>query len=720
MKLHILRSTRLLAIATTMLGSLLITACGGGGGSGGGGSSSTPPSSGASPVSLSGVVADGLISGARVCYDLNDNGRCDSGEPVSTNTGADGRYTMSVPASEAGKHAIIAIVPVGAVDMDTGTVTVAYTLSAPPNTNTSSDIFVSPITTIVQEVMKASGTTDPAAAIELVKQQLGMQISPLDNFIALRATNSDAARVGSIAQVITALQQEVGSTAATAGVNETQTTALISFVVLNNLTNLAQSVAENTSPTLAAQSLATSQGITSATVATQAQIASSISSATTDTVTTTASPTAFVSLRDFRYTNSSNWSYRVFTGDDVTRSDGYKRINDVRVQASGKYNRNASYYDATAGKWYECPSDGFEAIVYKDVTATAPGESLFCRTYSSTSRRTVENIAGLTFASVVDRVRKSGLPGYDTWAGATTTLANPSATFPAGSELRYQVTTDISTPIGHNLSDKVRVFKNTATASFNDWPFATTLEEMIQFYPGNFNGGSVNGASTDGLGQIPDASYTAPNMQQLKNFRVAFQSTSATGGNARFWLCRRNATPNTNTNCTVDTTQLFDTTYTIETLGDARVLKFTRLPEEIQGFRKFARVYVERAGAVFYGFKDNLQVVTTVRLNTPAWNALRAQYPGVTTHTNPTAPVAVDAASWLRDMRSDLLGADNFSIRWIDSQVTNTSTGSGSFSEVRLNYVNGVKQAYNRNSLYLVGGVWKTSMGLTFNARATA
>ena len=238
------RKTSLLSVAA-VLTAFIMSACGSGGGGGGG--NVTPPVAESPPVTLSGVVADGLIQGARVCYDLNDNGRCDSGEPVSSDTGANGAYTLSVPAAEAGKHAVIAIVPVGAFDADTGTVTLPYTLKAPPNTNTMASIFVSPITTIVQEVMVASGTTDPAAAIDLVKQQLGMSISPLDNFIEMRATNPDAARAGTIAQVITAIKQEVGNTAATAGVSETQTRALLSVVVLNNLSQLASAVSSQTS-----------------------------------------------------------------------------------------------------------------------------------------------------------------------------------------------------------------------------------------------------------------------------------------------------------------------------------------------------------------------------------------------------------------------------------------------------------------------------------------
>ncbi len=709
------RKTSLLSVAA-VLTAFIMSACG----SGSGGGNVTPPVAAPPPVTLSGVVADGLIQGARVCYDLNDNGRCDGGEPVSSDTGANGAYTLSVPAAEAGKHAVIAIVPVGAVDADTGIVTLPYTLKAPPNTNTMAPIFVSPITTIVQEVMVASGTTDPAAAIDLVKQQLGMSISPLDNFIEMRATNPDAARAGTIAQVITAIKQEVGNTADTAGVSETQTRALLSVVVLNNLSQLANAVSSQTSSaTVTAANLVATQGINSSTVVVQAQIATTIVSATTDTVTVT-TPTPFVTLRDFKYTSPTNWNYRVFTGDDASRADGFKRANDVRVNSSPyPYVRNLSYYNEATSSWYACPSDGFEAIVYKDATATLPGESSYCNTYRDSGRRSTEDLAGQTISAVVTRIRASGLDGYSTWAGAPALMTDQNAVFPSGSQLRYQVNTRLATPITQELANKVRVFKNTTATSFEKWPFAATLDEMIQFNSGNFvnafaagtNGG---GASTDGLGQYSDASYVAAGMQALKNYRAAFERINETSGNVRIYPCRRSTT--NSTNCFVDSqtlTNTFNTTYTIETLGDARVLKFANMPSELLALRKTNRVYVERGGAVFYGFKDILSTDTTVRMNSTAWTALRAQFAGVTGHTDPVAPVVADTGSWLRDLRYTVnaSGAPTVTLRAFNSTLNQAQTG-GTSNEVRMIFSNGdVLQPYARNTMYLINGVWKESDG---------
>ena len=56
-------------------------------------------------VAVSGVVADGPLRDATVCYDLNDNDACDTGEPNDL-TGADGKYSFDIAAAAAGRHSL--------------------------------------------------------------------------------------------------------------------------------------------------------------------------------------------------------------------------------------------------------------------------------------------------------------------------------------------------------------------------------------------------------------------------------------------------------------------------------------------------------------------------------------------------------------------------------------------------------------------------------------
>lgn len=139
---------QLLALAST----LAIAGCGGG-------SSSTPT------TSVSGSVVDGYLAGVQVCADLNKNGKCDSGEPISAATAADGKFTISgVAVSDASTAPLVAEVPAAAVDGDSSAaVGSGFVLMAP-----AGKTVVTPLTTLVQQaVLKDGSKTADAAAAEL-------------------------------------------------------------------------------------------------------------------------------------------------------------------------------------------------------------------------------------------------------------------------------------------------------------------------------------------------------------------------------------------------------------------------------------------------------------------------------------------------------------------------------------------------------------------------
>lgn len=710
------RTRQRIVLALASAAALALAGCGGGSGSsssaGGGGDA------GGSGTALKGVVADGLIQGATVCYDLDDNGRCDAGEPVSSPTGADGGYELRVPADAAGKHAVVAMVPATAIDLDHPGVPVgtAFTLRSPPEPDLAKPVFVSPLTDAVHQVMVAAGSTDAAAAAAQVQAALGLTSSPLDNFIEKRTSGTpeeqaDAQKAATFAQVLTEIKKEIGSAAEDAGVSAESKEALISVTVVNTLNTLTSAV-ENNAGTAAAlgQQLVQQLGITAATVAQQAAQATLLMEAAADTVASTPGP--FVWVRDLRYTDANNWSYRLFTGDDVPQADGARYAHEIRRQrVSGNnrpFNRDASFYDEAAGRWYECPSDGYQAAK-TTITASGTSNSLFCHTFSSTARRTDESIAGATIRSVLERVRGSGVADYATW-GADPALVPAGATFPAGSLLRSQMESQLANPDSHSLSNKVRVlapqYGPNDSVAFNTWPFAATLEQVVARYYGSFTAvadADVTGNIADQLAEIGDASVTDPTLQKKAFYRVAFQASGASHGLARYYLCRRNeqsAMGNTNTRTCA---RIADGSYQIETKADARVLRLAGIPPVVTGYTGNQRLYVERAGTVFYGSRNLLQTSTTFRLNGPAWAALRAELAGVTAHTDPVAPQAPDAAKWLRDMR-DL---DNgFSYRVVNS----TGTGSGSFSEVRVTYDNtGAVVPFARNRLFWDGSAWRDS-----------
>ena len=81
--------SRLRALGALIATTTLLAACGGGGSD----APPPPPPPPPPPASniISGKAVDGALQGARACYDLNDNGVCDSGtDPASAATDTGG------------------------------------------------------------------------------------------------------------------------------------------------------------------------------------------------------------------------------------------------------------------------------------------------------------------------------------------------------------------------------------------------------------------------------------------------------------------------------------------------------------------------------------------------------------------------------------------------------------------------------------------------------
>jgi hypothetical protein len=154
-----------IAIAT-----LTLSACGGGGGGTDSTSSNnTNNSTNTATSSIQGVAADGYLLNAKACFDLNDNKKCDTGEP-SADTAADGSFTISgVSTADKDKHGVVVEVNTATIDQDTGkAVGKNYTLTAPPGKPS----FVSPITTMIHTKMEKDGINETDAE-KIVKQDMG-------------------------------------------------------------------------------------------------------------------------------------------------------------------------------------------------------------------------------------------------------------------------------------------------------------------------------------------------------------------------------------------------------------------------------------------------------------------------------------------------------------------------------------------------------------------
>jgi len=133
---------KLLMVVVTMS----LVACGGGGG----GSSSSPQDS-TTTADVQGKVIDGYIEGATIFYDLNYNGTLDDGEP-SVVSGENGEFSLIFENSEekacAWNSPLVVDVPVGAVDLENGTVTEAYQMFRTPQFGRVTEEAVAHITPV--------------------------------------------------------------------------------------------------------------------------------------------------------------------------------------------------------------------------------------------------------------------------------------------------------------------------------------------------------------------------------------------------------------------------------------------------------------------------------------------------------------------------------------------------------------------------------------------
>ena len=156
--------------------------------------SSSSNAAGSSP-SISGFVFDGYLQGTTVYLDLNSDGIQDANEPTGvTNSG--GYFSFDI---EAGDETAPVVAVAGGVDVDTGEV-FRGTLTAPAGSST-----VSPITTLVHEVMQ-SGSVTKAQAVSYIQSALslsGVDLLNVDPFAG--AGNADLAKattlLGSLMQV---------------------------------------------------------------------------------------------------------------------------------------------------------------------------------------------------------------------------------------------------------------------------------------------------------------------------------------------------------------------------------------------------------------------------------------------------------------------------------------------------------------------------------------
>lgn len=406
-------------------------------------------------------------------------------------------------------------------------------------------------------------------------------------------------------------------------------------------------------------------------------------------------PVATGSLRTFSYTSPQAWQLRTFrssAADNVPDANGWLRYHDV-FQAStpgtvtpegvqyawnGNGNRDRAgdlHWNGSA--WVTCQLTGRYGTQQRD--ALGRGDYDFCGgREAGTSVRRIEDVSGQPMRNVVeDRIRSLNA-SYANWGPGDLNLYG-TAVFPAGSLLWYQNNVPASTAYQYDPRTVSQVSaysaavaaggdartnaalacndpQQTATAALTP---VTSLEDLVARNPGSpcrFNPGGtapdVSGAANDwwsnstvnigdrpGLNTLPAG--TGNYYNSTAAIRVAF-----TGGTSRgiaYYRCFRRASDGSIRNCTL----LGRGRYTIQTLGDARVMSLS-LPPALAQPLGYARVFVERGGRVYFGFKSPVGVASpSVNLNLTAANAVLRQLglPRIQPVTQPGTATGARAAT---------------------------------------------------------------------------
>ncbi len=673
----------------------VLTGCGGGGGS-----TPTPP---VTTTNVATRVVDGPLRNALVCLDKNVNGICDAGEPQAR-TDVSGNATLVVDNADVAKFPILALVGTDAVDAVNGPVTTAYAMSAPAD---QTALISPLTTLVQQTVATTGATTAEAAQSVQAATGITVSLFQDYTAVAAPTDGSiDPGTVARMVVVTTQEQATVVAgalgTSAIDGkaITQADIDKAIQKKVLDLLPDILAAVsdpavaaasdaqAREAALLAAANTLVTAQGLTAASMPTIVAINTQTS---TTTPVVAATPAPSIQLNTFSFTSAGNYFARFLTGstaDNTPDPSNKIRFIDRRFQASSgnvaawstgsNPSRNADLH-WNGNAWVNCPINFPNVATVRDAHGNSAYD--YCdKRETGTSNRATIDVGGMAMSAVYAQIRDAGYTNLN----IVTPTDLGTATFPAGSSVFYQTSTPLTNALAYypgsgnpvGVSDVVNLYSAAVSAggdattqpagqncnsteAQSNGTSSTTLESMIAamsgtpciFAPGSFvyqgttySSGSPNEwwgnstASIGTLGTAPVGSGTAPGYYTTNTrIRVAFKGTGAQP--VTYYACKERFNNGSSRNCTAIGTG----SYTITTLGDARVLTLTNPPTQTATFN-YNRVFVERGGLVYYGYQSKPIVTNSARLNTAAATAFLTQL-GVAV-PDPSTPLALTAGSY--------------------------------------------------------------------------
>ncbi len=201
---------------------------------------SNDSSTAAATKSFSGKVADGYLTGARVCLDLNSNKVCDPDEPVTISQ-AGGEFSLEgVTQAQLDSSPLLVEIIVGeTIDEDKPDTPIEkkYTLTAPAGYE-----FISPLTTMVQNEIEENDLS-PEDAEGAIQAKLGTQLNLQDDYVAGAHDGTENAdefkRLHKVAQVtVVVLQENIELVEEVLGGNEVSFEDLVAIIVKEVVTSL--------------------------------------------------------------------------------------------------------------------------------------------------------------------------------------------------------------------------------------------------------------------------------------------------------------------------------------------------------------------------------------------------------------------------------------------------------------------------------------------------
>lgn len=569
-------------------------------------------------------VVDGPLRNVKVCADLNANGVCDAGEPsaVSDNLGF-GFLLLTQEMRE--KYTCIAEVSTEATDLDNGPVEVAYRMSGPCRDSG----VISPLTSLVMIYKNIFGVT-VAQATDTVNAMLNEKQIDLDLLGDFTSNTNEVARLqATVARLLVITKQVLLKDVAPVPSPGTVTPEQREQAIRANreaeaaidrrlMGVLAELFKAATDPTLLAETdvttrrtallnkgllIAAQTGITGQNVADIVSLYKAPPVAPPLIGARMLVNLNYSGVNDYSY-SLLNWSAQQPGGPNVPALYTETRFLKSSGPASDPYpeprtsiwgqdiKRNESYW--TGSEWFDCP----ENFAHQSTITGNGTEFVYCKAYRYTLQTLSLNLEGKTWNTLSSYFANLSINGNPLEGQWKLPQVVDAPLLPSGSRLLVAEKSEQDLPYIHSNVQQVQQIRpeaycNNAVLPNGRWALATSLADLLARKGDACPAGSERAGTHDySLLRLDYSDSGAATLGTAISFDAGGSS-----GKVKLWTC------DFFSRCG-ETGQTGEWSI-VEGLGNARILRLSKMPGEYD-----TRIYVERAGAVYYGVKRNSRLST--------------------------------------------------------------------------------------------------------------